>query len=173
MTKITKGIKKELELILKDPVDHSNIPIFSWRFIKKILIDPTDSVTIQVFRYLFTGGTAFLIDFGLLYFFTDVVGLYYLLSSIISFTAGTLITYFFSIFWVFNQRKLNSKIQEFIVFAIISVVGLLLTSFFLWLFTDVLHQHYLISKIIASIIVFFWNFVAKKSVLFTSKKPSN
>jgi len=42
------------------------------------------------------------------------------------------------------------------------VVGLLFTEALLYIFTEWVHIHYMISKIIATIIVFFWNFFARK-----------
>lgn len=41
----------------------------------------------QVFRYVFVGGIAFLVDWGGLYIFTSF-GLHYLASSTIAFTIG-------------------------------------------------------------------------------------
>ncbi len=138
--------------------------------LNKIFKEPTDNLFIQIFRYLFSGGVAFIVDFSLLYILTDVCGVYYLLSTIISFIIGLIITYLFSISWVFNQRKLNNRLFEILIFSIIGGIGLLLTTFFIWLFTDILHVHYLISKIVTTIIVFVWNFIAKKYILFTKKE---
>ena len=138
--------------------------------LNKIFKEPTDNLFIQIFRYLFSGGVAFIVDFSLLYVLTDVCDVYYLLSTIISFIIGLIITYLFSISWVFNQRKLNNRLFEILIFSIIGGIGLLLTTFFIWLFTDILHVHYLISKIVTTIIVFVWNFIAKKYILFTKKE---
>ncbi len=38
---------------------------------KKLLKDQTDRTTIQLFRYLFVGGAAFIVDFGSLFILTD------------------------------------------------------------------------------------------------------
>ena len=139
-------------------------------FFSKILKEDADTIYIQIFRYFFSGGLAFIVDFSLLYLLTDVLNIHYLLSSIISFSVGLTITYLFSIFWVFNERRLNNRTYEFIVFCIIGAVGLGLTSLFMWLFTDLLQIHYLLSKIITTAIVFIWNFIAKKLILFTKRK---
>jgi putative flippase GtrA len=50
----------------------------------------TNKVFIQLFRYTFVGGFAFLVDFGLLFFLKEVCGLHYLLSATLSFIAGCL-----------------------------------------------------------------------------------
>lgn len=131
-----------------------------------LLRHPTGNVWIQIVRYFFSGGVAFLVDAGLLYVLTEFCGVYYLVSSIISFSIGLIITYLFSIFWVFDNRNMKNRYAEFSVFVLIGVVGLGLTSLFMWLFTDKIGVHYIFSKVITTIIVFVWNFFAKKSLLF-------
>ena len=59
--------------------------------------------------------------------------------------------------------------MEFILFIIISLIGLGLTEWLMWLFTDGLGLFYLASKAIAAVIVLLWNFFAKK--LMYRKKP--
>lgn len=140
------------------------------RLIDTIFKHPADKLWVQIIRYLISGGLAFVADTGLLYLLTDLVGFHYLLSTTLSFIVGLIITYLFSIIWVFDNRSMKSKYAEFTVFVMIGVVGLLLTNAFMWLFTDKIGTHYLLSKIITTVLVFVWNFIAKKSLLFRSKR---
>ena len=48
---------------------------------KKLLRDETNKTQIQMFRYLFVGGAAFIIDFISLFILTDFFGIYYLISA--------------------------------------------------------------------------------------------
>lgn len=70
--------------------------------------------------------------------------------------------------WVFNQDNIDNKVIEFNLFLIISTIGLVFTEILLYFFTDILGLYYLISKIIAAIIVLFWNFIARR-VMFYGK----
>ncbi|HNS26245.1 MAG TPA: GtrA family protein, partial [Methanobacteriaceae archaeon] len=83
-----------------------------------------------------------------------------------AFILGLIVNYILSISWVFNNRKLNSSTLEFGVFSLIGMVGLGLNEVFIWFFTAEVGFYYLISKIISAIIVLFWNFFARKYVLF-------
>lgn len=130
----------------------------------------TDNVFIQIIRYFISGGIAATVDFGLLYLLTEFFGLYYLWSAVISFSVGLLITYIFSITWIFNQRRISNRWIELLIFSIIGVVGLLLTYLFMQYFTEFIKLHYMLSKVLTTIIVFFWNFLTKRFVLFTRKK---
>ena len=129
---------------------------------------PTDNIYLQFFRYIFVGGTAFVVDFFFLYFFSDICGIYYLISAVFSFIISVLVNYVMSTRWVFNQDNIDNKVLEFNLFILISTIGLVFTEILLYLFTDVVGLYYLISKIISAIIVLFWNFLARR-VMFYGK----
>ena len=136
----------------------------------KLFKESSDSLFIQLFRYGFSGGIVFLVDFSLLYVLTDFFGIHYLLSTVFSSLAGTSLSYFFNVKWVFNNRRFNRRRNELILFFTISGFGFVMTPLLMWLFTDGLGLHYLISKIIATAVVVCWNFIAKKIILFPQKK---
>ena len=139
------------------------------QIINKLLKEKTDNLLLQFFRYIFVGGTAFVIDFGLLYVFTTYLGIYYLISAVLSFLISVLVNYVMSTKWVFNQDKINNKLVEFNLFILISTIGLVFTEIILYLLTDMCGIYYMISKIIASILVLFWNFSARR-VMYYGKK---
>ncbi len=122
----------------------------------------------EFFRYIIVGGVAFCIDVAVLFILTEYADVYYLISNIFAFSIGLLINYILSIVWVFNERRLDSIKEEFISFAIIGLVGLGIGQFILWGFT-VSGLYYMYSKIIATMVVFIWNFVVRKKFLFTKK----
>ena len=45
------------------------------------------------------------------------------------------------------------------------MIGLLLTELFLW-FGDLLSVHFMLSKVVATVIVFFWNYLARKFIVY-------
>jgi len=134
--------------------------------IGSLLFAKSDKTSIQLLRYTFVGGIAYAVDFGSLFFLTEVVKIHYLISAAIAFILGLLTNYTLSILWVFPRRTLASKRMEFLVFAIIGLVGLGLNEGIIWFFTDLVHFHYLMSKVISAVVVFFWNFFARKKILF-------
>ena len=134
-----------------------------WR---DLLRGSTDSTLVQLFRYTFVGGVAFVFDFGFLYILTEFVGLHYLLSASLSFLLGLTVNYVLSVLWVFSRHALRSRWVEFGIFATVGLIGLALNALFMWLFTDVAGLYYLLSKVGSTILVFLWNFFARKVSLF-------
>ena len=134
--------------------------------IDKLFRQRTDNIYLQFFRYIFVGGTAFVVDFFFLYFFSDICGIYYLISAVLSFVISVVVNYLMSIKWVFNQDNIDNKIMEFNMFLLISTIGLIFTEILLYFFTDICGIYYLLSKIISAIIVLFWNFIARRVMLY-------
>lgn len=133
---------------------------------KKLFVEQTDDAKIQFFRYFFVGGAAFFIDFLTLYILTSVLDIHYLISNVVGFLFGLTTNYLLSIKWVFAQRKMDNRKKEFIAFASIGFVGLLINQFVMWLMTEQMVLFYLYSKIVATGIVFLWNFFGRRYIVF-------
>lgn len=122
---------------------------------------------IQLMKYGVVGGIAFVADYSLLYLLTEYCGLYHLLSAAISFMVGLTVNYVLSLRYVFTERSFKDKRMEFAAFAIIGIIGLLLNELILYVSADVCGLHYMAGKVVSTVIVFFWNFLARKIILFT------
>lgn len=125
------------------------------------------STLIQLIRYGFVGAIAFAADYGSLYVLTEVAGWQYLLSAAISFLIGLIVNYTLSNLFVFKAHSLNSHTAEFIIFALIGVIGLGLNEGIMYVLTDIVGWYYMVSKLISTGVVFFWNFFARKLTLYS------
>ena len=134
---------------------------------KKIFLYETDNWQLQLFRYVFVGGFAFVVDYGLLFVLTEFVHTNYLLSAAFAFVSGLIVNYVLSTTWVFNQHNSSSRYKEFFVFSIIGVIGLLLNEAIMYVGTDMMGFHYMVSKLASTAMVFFWNFFVRKIILFS------
>lgn len=134
---------------------------------KSLLLEKSDQTHIQLLRYTFVGGCAYVVDFGSLFFFTEYLRIHYLVSAALAFILGLITNYLLSILWVFSKRSIKDRQIEFIIFSIIGVVGVGINEFFIWFFTEITGFHYLISKLFSTVFVFFLNFFARKKLLFS------
>lgn len=148
----------------------------------RLLKEPTDNILIQLFRYGFVGGTAFIIDYATLWTFTEYLGLHYQAGACAGFLAGLTVNYLLSISWVFNspadRTGLYGRVAEFVMFAVIGIIGLLLNALIMWTATDICGIYYMLSKLISTAIVFVWNFLGRRflmsriSILSPCKNPT-
>jgi putative flippase GtrA len=142
------------------------------KFLKKLLdghplqawiFGPTHSTRIQFFRYFFVGGSSAVVDFcvyiTLLHF-----GVHYLLAQMGAYCVGFVWNYVFSILWVFQSSK--KFVKEITITFIITAFGLLWTELLLFGMVDFVGLGEIVAKLIATAIVLFWNFGARKMWVF-------
>lgn len=120
----------------------------------------------QLLRYAVVGGIAFIVDYGSLWLLTEFVGMHYLVSAAIAFILGLTCNYLISTAWVFGESKVKSRWLEFAAFAIIGVIGLGFNELIIYVSTGICGFHYMLSKIASTLLVFFWNFFARRFLLF-------
>ena len=131
--------------------------------LKRWIFGSTRSTRIQFFRYFFVGGSSAVVDFcvyvTLLHF-----GIHYLLAQFVAYCIGFVWNYLFSILWVFQTSKQFAR--EIIATFIITMFGLLWTELLLFGMVDFFGVGEIVAKIIATAIVLFWNFGARKVFVF-------
>lgn len=119
----------------------------------------------QLFRFGIVGVIAFIIDYSLLYILTEKFGMYYLVSSLISFGVSVIFNYIASVLWVFDVDKKKSKAKNFIYFIGLSIVGLGINELLMWIGVDKIHMYYMFVKLFATVVVMIFNFVTRKIFL--------
>ena len=119
----------------------------------------------QFMKFGIVGVIAFVIDYGFMVLLTEVFGVPYLISTTVSFIISVIFNYFASMRFVFKRKDDMSRRREFIIFVVLSVIGLVINDVFMWSMVDFLFIDYRISKIVVTFIVAVWNFVTRKIFL--------
>ncbi len=157
------------------------------RFIHELFIDPPFKARIQFVRSMCVGILATAADLGTLVILKEATPLadQTILPTSIAFVLGLVVNYLLSTFWAFRNMNTKKRSTEFIVFCIISAIGLLLNDAIMLFFESFLayqipqnavlprDKYYIIGKLTATILVFIWNFGMRKLILYRGKKPSD
>lgn len=117
----------------------------------------------EFFRFCIVGGLTFLVDYGLLFLLTDVLGIHYLWSSAWAFMVAVIVNYYLCVSFVFRQAARSPARQ--LVFVGSSLAGLGINQLCMWLLVDKLALHYMLAKIVATGVVMIWNYVMKRMAL--------
>jgi putative flippase GtrA len=128
--------------------------------------EPTYQNHVQFVRSAIVSVIAVVVNFGASYIFKEILGFYYLLAASLSFFLGVLVNYYLSVRWVFANRQLESKHMEFILFVVITTVGLLFNLLIIAGMVEIVKTGYWMALITATVLVFFWNFLARKKFLY-------
>lgn len=94
----------------------------------------------QILKFGVVGGLSFVIDFVI---YTIVIKLIpgqytYILAGVCGFTISLIFNYLASMAFVFERKENASRKQEFIIFLVLSLIGLVLNTILLWLYVDIL-----------------------------------
>lgn len=122
----------------------------------------------QIIKFGFVGFLCFFIDYGIMTLLTERFAVNYMLSCGISFTVSVVVNYILSVTFVFETDKSKNKAGEFVIFVILSVIGLGINEVCMWVAVEFLGIHYMIAKIGATGVVMVYNFVSRK--MFIEKK---
>ena len=155
------------------------------QLVRKYFIDPPEQGRVQFIRSMVVGLVATIADMGMLILLKELLGLknHTMIAATIAFIFGLITNYLLSTFWAFRGLNTKKRGVEFLIFAVISVIGLLLNNLIIKLFEDILgpadffgsllpgDKYYIVGKIVATLIVFIWNFGMRKILLYR-KKPA-
>lgn len=149
----------------------------------------THKTVAEILRFLIVGGIATIVDI-----FTMGVVMYLMERSIypsfinvfinsptpstfatimgtsVGFVVGLIVNYVLSILFVFNEKGNSRTVKGFVVFTVLSVIGLIINIIGTYIGFDLLHLNQWLVKIIMIIIVLIYNYISKRLVLF-KKKP--
>ena len=137
---------------------------------KALFVEDTDDTWIQLFRSLFVGGVATVVDFFVAAIVRELLGGNDIISNISGFVFGLITNYLISILWVFKKHNMNMA-EEFGVFALIGIIGLFINTIIVYslgklLNSDEISIMFYVAKLIATLITLIWNFAARKIILY-------
>lgn len=125
------------------------------------------TLMVQLMKFGIVGAACFTVDWGLLVFLTECVGVHYLLSGVFSFSVSVIVNYTLSRKFVFSMGKRTDTQKEFLAFVVLSVIGLFINEAVLFVLVEWIQFYYLFSKAVAAAIVMVYNFVTRKLLLET------
>ena len=120
----------------------------------------------RIARYFFVGGVAACVDIGLFMLGASVLGLPYLRVGAFSFILATLVNYFLSVRIVFVSGVRFTKRWEIVMVFVVSAVGLGLNQLILAYGVETVHLALLAAKLVATGVVFSWNYLARRFIVF-------
>lgn len=121
-------------------------------------------------RYALVSVVALLADLGVLFSLYYIFHINYLVAASVGFAVGLIVNYKMSHNRIFVNPKIESRMMNFGAFAAIGLIGLVANDVVIWLGHSVLGYTVVVAKIIAVALVFFWNFLARRQMLYMRKE---
>jgi len=114
-------------------------------------------LVIKFLKFGVVGATGVIVDFGFTYFFKEIVKIQKYVANAIGFTLAATSNYFLNRWWTFHSHNPEIGI-EYSRFLFISILGLGINTFVIWLLVSRYNRNFYLSKLFAIAIVTLWNF---------------
>ncbi|OPZ95720.1 MAG: GtrA-like protein [Bacteroidetes bacterium ADurb.Bin408] len=108
-------------------------------------------------KFVVVGFSGLFIDFGLTYLFKEKIRLQKYMANSIGFITAATSNYFLNRIWTFHSQN-PEMVTEYGKFILISLIGLAINTFVLWLLVSKMKWHFYFSKLLAIGVVTLWNF---------------
>jgi len=123
----------------------------------------------QFTKFAIAGLIFAVVNILILYALTDFLGIYYILSSIIAFALGSTGNFLLNKKWTFKERMRHDLLAKYIKAMSVNISAVIITITLLFILTEYLNIHYLISQTIAMAVAFVANFIGNKKIVFVSQ----
>lgn len=118
--------------------------------------------------YVIVGGVATVVEWVAFYLLNTVASIHYEVAVTLAYILSTFVNWLVGRLLVFKDNA-GSIVREIVGVYLASVVGLLLNLGIMWVAVSVLSFNEMISKIVATGIVFIYNFAVRKLVIYRKK----
>jgi dolichol-phosphate mannosyltransferase len=121
----------------------------------------------QIHKFLIIGLFNGIVVLILTEIFTSYLGIFYLISALISYEISIISSFFMNDKWTFgNILKTSKKQIRLIKFNLFYLMGLGINGIVLLILTDLVGLHYLVAECISLIVVFSFNYTTSKKISF-------
>jgi len=111
---------------------------------------------------------AALLDLLFLWFFTEIIGIFYLISAVIAFCLSLSFWYIFHKYITFDSAE-TKHMDDMTRFSIFQIIGLGINISMLLIFVSIFWYNYMLIACINKVIVFWWNFFMNYCFNFSAK----
>jgi putative flippase GtrA len=122
---------------------------------------------IKFLKFGIVGFTGLFVDFGTTYICKEWLKIQKYIANSIGFTVAASSNYILNRVWTFKSHDPNIAV-EYTEFFIISLIGLAINNFVLWLILTKFKINFYLAKLFAIAVVTVWNFLANYFITFAT-----
>lgn len=122
---------------------------------------------LKFLKFCTVGFSGLAIDFGITYLTKEKLKLNKYVANSLGFSFASTSNYFLNKFWTFNDTNPDA-ITQFSKYIFIALIGLVLNNLIIYFLVNKKQMVFYRAKLIAVVIVVFWNFIANYNFTFVT-----
>lgn len=124
---------------------------------------------LKVVRFCVSGGIGIIFGFVTLYSLTEYLGLWYILSTVITFILTDILGFVIKKIWVFEDKNIKAVKKQIFLYLLLSITYLMTNTGSLYIMVEYLHIQYIVSQIILTSILSFPSYFISKNIFIAQK----
>ena len=103
----------------------------------------------KILKFLLSGSSATAVDIFLLFYLTEIVGMWYLYSAVFSFGVSFFVSFYMQKYWTFEDKREHVKTKQLVMYFLVAGTNLSLNTAILYYLVDYLGIYYLLAQLMA------------------------
>jgi len=133
---------------------------------KTLIPAPIWALIGTVFRYAVSGGAAALTLIGVLYVFTELVGLWYIYSAVIASVASFVVSFLLQQRWTFQGHGQDRNLRQLVAFVVLFAANAAINAALLYELVERAGWPYLLAQLFLLVLIAAWNFFIMRFLIF-------
>jgi len=134
------------------------------------LMRPMQAIPATFYSYFIVGGIATVFDIGGFMLLIAMFSVPWFWAAVASFLVSVVVNYVLSVRFVFESGVRFQKHHEAVLVLGVSAIGLLLNEAVLWVMIEMADLGKLPAKLLATAVVFLWNYGARQKFIFRAPR---
>ena len=122
--------------------------------------------SIQVAKYIISGGSAAVVNLSILYIFTEFLNIWYLITASVAYILAFGVSFGLQKFWTFKDHETSDIHKQLSLYLVVILVNLGLNALFVYLLVEHTGIWYMIAQIISGLIIAIESFFVYKLIIF-------
>lgn len=123
-------------------------------------------------KFVLAGCIATLADLSILFFLTEVVGIWYLFSSVFSFSVGFIVSFLLQKFWTFKDKMSDDLQNQLLKYLFVMGVSLVIGVLSVYFLVDKIGVYYLLGQVLADAFLAIGRYFINKNIIFKHEVSS-
>ena len=107
-----------------------------------------------------------------LYFFKDILDIWYMISAVLAFVVAFTVSFSFQKFWTFRETSTHKISKQAFFYFVVTFSSLMINLVCLYILVDIVDIHYLLSQLILLIILALIRFSINNFLIFNTKNET-
>lgn len=120
----------------------------------------------KILKFLISGSAAAGTNLFILYAITEWFGIWYLLSSVISFVIAFFVSFTLQKFWTFKDNSTDKIHKQATIYFGYALLGVIVNTIFVYTLVELLGAHYFVAQFISSGLIAVANFFVYRYFIF-------